>query len=105
MRNGYITQVLTSVDIQEIVKIGCKVIEICEGVIYRENYNVSPFKKVTDKIFELRQKYKEENNEIMQLLVKLIMNSLYEEFLRKDIIESYQCKFEMWMQTEYDERS
>ena len=28
MRNGYITQVLTSVDIQEIVKIGGKVIEI-----------------------------------------------------------------------------
>ena len=40
----------------------------------------------------------------MQLLVKLIMNSLYGEFLRKDILESYQCKFEMWIQTEYDER-
>ena len=34
MRNGYITQVLTSVDIQEIVKIGGKVIKIYEGVIY-----------------------------------------------------------------------
>ena len=33
MRNGYITQVLTSVDIQEIVKIGGRVIEIYEGVI------------------------------------------------------------------------
>ena len=104
MRNGYITQVLTTVDIQEIVKIGGKVIEIYEGVIYRENYKVSPFKKVIDKLFELRQKYKEENNEVMQLLVKLIMNSLYGEFLRKDILESYQCKSEMWMMTEYDER-
>ena len=36
MRNGYITQVLTSVDIQEIVKIGGIVIEIFEGVIYIE---------------------------------------------------------------------
>ena len=45
MRNGYITQVLTSVDIQEIVKIGGKVIEIYEGVMYREIYKVSPFKK------------------------------------------------------------
>ena len=45
MRNGYITQVLTSVDIQEIVKVGGKVIEIYESVIYRENYKVSPFKK------------------------------------------------------------
>ena len=38
MRNGYITQVLTSVDIQEIVKIGGKVIEFYEGFIYREIY-------------------------------------------------------------------
>ena len=40
----------------------------------------------------------------MQLLVKLIMNALFGEFLRKDILESYQCKSEMWMMTEYDER-
>ena len=104
MRNGYITQVLTSVDIQEIVKIGGEVVQIYESVIYRENYKESPFKKVIDKLFELRQKYKEENNEVMQLLVKLIMNSLYGEFLRKDILESYQYKSEMWMMTEYDER-
>ena len=34
MRNGYIIDTLTSVDIQEIVKIGGKVIQIYEGVIY-----------------------------------------------------------------------
>ena len=32
------------------------------------------------------------------------MNSLYGEFLRKDILEGYQCKSEMWMMLEYDER-
>ena len=104
MKNGYMTQVLTSVDIHEIVKVGGKVIQIYEIVINRENYNVSPFKKVIDKFFELRQKYRKANNEVMQLLVKIIMNSLYGEFLRKDILESYQCKSEMWMMTEYDER-
>ena len=104
LRNGYIIQVLTSVDIREIVKIGGRVIEICEGVIYRENFKLNPFEKVISKLFALRQKYKEEKNEVMQLLVKLIMNALYGEFLRKDITESYQCKSEMWMQTEYDER-
>ena len=104
MGKGYITQVLTSVDIQEIVKIGGKLIEIYEGVIYRENYKVSPFKKLIDKLFELQQKYKKETNEVMQLLVKLIMNSLFGEFLRNDILESYQCKSEMWMMTEYDQR-
>ena len=56
MRNGYIINTLTTVDIQEIVKIGGKVVEICEGVIYRENFKISPFKKVNDKFFELRQK-------------------------------------------------
>ena len=40
----------------------------------------------------------------MQLLVKLIMNALYGEVWRKDILESYQCKSEMWMVTEYDEK-
>ena len=36
MRNGFIIDTLTSVDICEIVKIGGKVIEIYEGVIYRK---------------------------------------------------------------------
>ena len=65
---------------------------------------MSPFKKVIDKLFELRQKYKEENNDVMHLLVKLIMKSLYSEQTGKDIEESYQCISEAWMMTEYDER-
>ena len=104
MRHGYIVDYLTSVDIQEIVKIGGKVIEIYEGVIYRENFKVSPCRKVIDKLFALRQKYKEEGNEVMQLLVKFLMNSFYGENIRKDIEEKFACKSEMWMQTEYDER-
>ena len=65
---------------------------------------MSPFKKVIDKLFELRQKYKDEKKDVMQLLVKVIMNSLYGEQIRKDIEESYQCKSELWMITQYDER-
>ena len=34
MRNGYIIQTLTSVDIQEIVKTGGEVVQTFEGVIY-----------------------------------------------------------------------
>ena len=104
MRNGYIIDTLTSVDIQEIVKIGGKVIEIYEGVIYRENFKINPFRNVIDILFKLRQKYKDEGNDVMQLLVKLLMNSLYGENIRKDIEERFVCKSEMWMQTEYDER-
>ena len=40
----------------------------------------------------------------MQLLVKLLLKSLYGENTRKDIEEKFACKSEMWMQTEYDER-
>ena len=89
MRNGYILDTLASVDICEIVKIGGKVIEIYEGVIYRDNFKVSPFRKVIEKLFALRQKYKDEKNDLMQGLVKLIMNSLYGVQIRKDINESY----------------
>ena len=40
----------------------------------------------------------------MQLLVTLLMNSLYGENIRKDIEEKFACKSEAWMMTEYDER-
>ena len=36
MRNVYIFDVLTSVDIQEVVEFGGKVIEIYEGVIFQK---------------------------------------------------------------------
>ena len=88
MRNGYVVDTLTSVDIQEIVKIGGKVIQIYEGVVYRENFKVSRFKKVIDKLFELRQKYKNENDDAMQMLVKVSMNCFYGEQIRNDIEES-----------------
>ena len=35
MRNGYVIDTLTTVDIQEIVEMGGKVVQIFEGVIYR----------------------------------------------------------------------
>ena len=72
MRNGFIIDKLTSVDIQDFVKIGCKVVEIYEGVFYRQNFIISPFRDVIDKLFALRQKNKDEKNDVMQLLVKII---------------------------------
>ena len=87
MRNGYIIDTLTSVDIQEYVAIGGKVFEIYQGVIYRENFKILPFRKVIEKLFALRQKYKDEKIDLMQGLVKLIMNSLYGVQIRKNINE------------------
>ena len=75
MPKGCLIQTLTPVDIQEIVTIGGKVIKNYEGVIYQENFTVNPFKKVIDKLIASRQKNKDENNDVLQILVKLIMNS------------------------------
>ena len=104
MRNGYIIDYLTSVDIQEIVNIGGKVVQIYEGVLYKESFKINPFRKVIDILFALRQKYKDENNDVMQLLVKLLMNSLYGENIRQDLEEKFACESEVWKQTEYDKR-
>ena len=57
-----------------------------------------------DKLFEISQNYKDENNDVLQLLVKLIMISLCGEQVPKDIEESYERKSEGWLMTEYDER-
>ena len=38
----------------------------------------------------------------MEGLVKLIVNSLYGVQIRRDINESYYCKSESWMTTEFD---
>ena len=51
----------------------------------------------------MRQKYKDEKNDLLQKLIKLIMNSLYGFQIRRDNNESYYCKSETWMKTEFDE--
>ena len=76
MRNGCFVDVSTSVDIHEIVKNGERLVEFYDGVIYRENSKISPFRKVIEKLFAFRQKNKDEGNDLMQALVKFIMNSL-----------------------------
>ena len=103
MKNGYIIDILTSVDIHEIVKIGGKVIRIYEGVTYVENFRISPFRKVLVKLFALRQKYQDEKNDLMQGLDKIIMNSIYGVQIRRDINEPFYWKSETSMKTEFDE--
>ena len=55
-------------------------------------------------MFALREKYKDEGNDAMQLFVKVLLNSLYGENIRKDIEEKFACKSEAWMMTENEER-
>ena len=81
---------------------GGKVTEIYEVVIYSENFKVPPFRKLFDKLFNLK-KHKEEGNDLVQGLVKLFMNGLYRIQIRIDINEFCKSKSEHWMQTEYDD--
>ena len=37
-------------------------------------------------------------------MIKLIMNSLYGQTIRRDIEEEYCCKTEHWMKTEFSDR-
>ena len=86
-----------------IVKVVRKVIETYEDVIDRENFKISPFRKVIGRLFALRQKYKNEKNDSMQGLVRLIMKTLYGYQIRRDINEAYHCKSEIWMKAEFGE--
>ena len=84
-------------------KLGEESLRFTKVFFYRENFKISPFRKVIEKLFSLRQKYRDEHNDLMQGLVKLIMNSLYGVQIRKDIDQAYKCKSQHWMETEYDE--
>ena len=58
MKNGYNIDTLTSVDICETVKLCGRVDRTYEGVTYQENFKISTFRIVFEKLFPLRQKYK-----------------------------------------------
>ena len=62
-------------------------IQFYEGVIYRENFEISPVRKVIGGLFASRQIYKNNRNELMQALVKMLLIALYGVQLRKVIKE------------------
>ena len=55
-------------------------------------------------MFASRQKYEDESDVVMHILVKLLMNSLYGEQICKDFEEKFACKSECWMMIENDEK-
>ena len=64
---------------------GGKVIEIYEGVFSGENFKMSPFRKVLEILFALRQKYKDEHNDLLRGLVEFFLNNLYGVQILRDI--------------------
>ena len=84
-KNGEIHDTLSSVDVQEIVKVGGIIIKIYEGIVYEKNLEVNPYKEFVTKLFVLRKKYKKEKNKVGDELVKLLLNSLYGKMIQKDM--------------------
>ena len=48
-------------------------------------------------LINLQLKYEEEGNNLVVDLMKLIMNSLYGQSIRKDIEKKYNMRFENWL--------
>ena len=117
-RNGYIEDWANSVDIEEIVRTGGQIVRIFEGIIYEENFSVSPFRSFIHKLFNLRLKYKgkayEEDNvkypadknnidEVGDELIKLLMNSLYGKTVQRDIETEMHIWGERTLKDNYDD--
>ena len=103
MKNGYVIDILTSVDTKGFVKIGGTEIEIYERRTYRENFGKSPLTKAIEKLFPVKQKHKDEGKILMQGLVKFSINVSYDIQVTKDFIELFKSDSGHWMQIEYDD--
>ena len=55
MKNGHNVDVSTSTDVPEVIKLGGNIFEDYESVIYRENSEISPSRKLMERQFALRQ--------------------------------------------------
>ncbi|ESP04158.1 hypothetical protein LOTGIDRAFT_170990 [Lottia gigantea] len=98
-RNGFCSEVLTSVDIQEIVKAGGRSIKILDGIVHEENFKTPPYR---DYILILRNKYKREGNIVGSNCMKLLGNSLYGKSIQKDITTSRHLWSEATLKANFD---
>ncbi|ESO96064.1 hypothetical protein LOTGIDRAFT_160047 [Lottia gigantea] len=94
-RNGFCHDVLTSVDIQEIVKAGGRIIRILETPPYRDYILI---------LRDLRNKYKREGNIVGSNCMKLLGNSLYGKSIQKDIFTTRHLWNEATLQANFDSR-
>ncbi|PAA48597.1 hypothetical protein BOX15_Mlig030240g1 [Macrostomum lignano] len=102
-RNGKVIDTLCSVDIQEIVRMGGKILKIYSGIVYEKNYDFSPFQNYITNLFEMRKVFKKENNEAGSELVKTLLNSLYGKTVQRDITFTTHLWNLQTLKTEYDD--
>ncbi|ESP00195.1 hypothetical protein LOTGIDRAFT_173354 [Lottia gigantea] len=103
-RNDFCHDVLTSVDIQEIVKAGGRIIRILDGIVYEENFKTPPYRDYILILRDLRNKYKREGNIVGSNCMKLLGNSLYGKSIQKDIFTTRHLWNEAILQANFDSR-
>ena len=102
-RNEDITQHLTSVGIEELVRVGSVIKEFYEGFIC-DNLDYNPFEEyILDKTAK-RNEYKKQGKNILQDMCKKISNGTYGGCIGCDIHDVLKSVSENWMKTEYDDR-
>lgn len=84
---GTFTGYYNHVELRKALELGYKILEIKGDyqVIYTKTFR--PFKEFVDVFYKIRNQYKKEGN-IMQLPIKLILNSLYGKFAQRYINKS-----------------
>ena len=101
---GFIIGFLTSVDVQEIDKLGGNIINTNEGVNSKEIFRESPFRIVIGILFIYWLKSGDEVTDILQNRVKFVINIFYGESIGKSFTEEHKSKPEYWVSCEHDQR-
>lgn len=75
---GTFTGRYTHIELRRAIELGYHILDVKSTYYFLET--MEPFREFVDDLYGLRQRYKSEGNKIMELVVKLIMNSLYGKF-------------------------
>lgn len=94
-------------ELRKAIEIGYDIEKLMEGVIYFKR--MEPFREYVDILYDIRKKQKE-NNDPMEIMSKLSMNSLYGKFAQKidekDVImHESKVTYEMLQKAPYAERN
>ncbi|ESO82848.1 hypothetical protein LOTGIDRAFT_155884 [Lottia gigantea] len=101
-RNGFCYDVLTSVDIQEIVKAGGRIIRILDGIVYEQNFRTPPYRDYILILRDLRNQFKRDGNIVGSNCMKLLGNALYGKSIQKDISSSKHLWSEVTLKANFD---
>ena len=100
-RKGDITQYLTSIDIEKIVRSGGYNVKILDGFICI-NLEFNPFGRNLTDMKAKRKEFKKQGKALLQTLTKKRSILLYVGCYKEGYEECYKCVTQNWMKNEYD---